>query len=540
MKTFNNKIIISTAIAAVVGFTSCSDFLKEHSQDLAKVESWRDLDEVLLGDGYMHSARIISQYGGIPSSDGASGLDILHLMTDEIEMNEGRYCHSNDFCGLQYDMFPFYTWQQDTGTDYLLKYTGGDAAYWNDMYSRINVCNMVIYMTDELADESADDTFQKERVKGEAYFLRGMYHFFLANLYAQPYDPSTASSTPGIPIKTSAIVEDIEYFRENLDVTYQQILSDFMSAADLLEDKTAKSKYHAGYEAVLLMLARTYLYMQDWDNAILYADKLLARNSSLQYISTVASSTSCVSLSSPETIFTMGHYNIAANFSDDSWGDYQQFFSVSKNMRELYADYDMRKNRYVGQTHSGYYDNAFIKYYLQYPVFGGYSDVSSYCLLRTPEAYLIKAEAQAYKQFDSDAVNTLRPYLASRMTSNPAESLQGHALIDFIRDERAREFLLEGHRWFDLRRYTVCQPYKWSKAITHAYIYYSNSYNVAIDYIDTYRLEEYDQAYTLPIPREIRQFQVSIGNNPRPARQAVREDFTQDDDDDDDYDDWDW
>lgn len=44
--------IYPLAISALfaVGTTSCSDFLKEYSQDLAKVESWTDLDEVLLGD----------------------------------------------------------------------------------------------------------------------------------------------------------------------------------------------------------------------------------------------------------------------------------------------------------------------------------------------------------------------------------------------------------------------------------------------------------------------------------------------------------
>ena len=103
------------------------------------------------------------------------------------------------------------------------------------------------------------------------------------------------------------------------------------------------------------------------------------------------------------------------------------------------------------------------------------------------------------------------------------DGMSGNALIDFIREERAREFLLEGHRWFDLRRYTVCKPYPWSKVIEHEYMYYSMDYGKDLDYIDTYRLEKNDQAYTLPIPREVREFQVSIGNNPRPARVANRE-----------------
>ena len=33
--------------------TSCSDFLEEYSQDTAYVRGYEDLDQLLLGDGYM-------------------------------------------------------------------------------------------------------------------------------------------------------------------------------------------------------------------------------------------------------------------------------------------------------------------------------------------------------------------------------------------------------------------------------------------------------------------------------------------------------
>jgi len=537
MKTINKSIIyFATAAISMVGLTSCSDFLEEYSQDLAKVESWRDLDEVLLGDGYMHSAKIAAKYSGTkPSLDGDAGLDILHFMTDEFVMSE--LDDDCDYCGYKTSMFPFYTWQQDTGTDYLFKYIGGDAQYWNDLYKRINICNMVIYMCDELMS-GGDDVVENERVQGEAHFLRGMCYFFLANLYAEPYNPATASTAPGVPIKTSETIEDVEFPRATLTDTYSQIISDFEQAANLLDGKTVKSKYHGNRTAALLMLSRVYLYMQDWDNAVDYAKQVLAINNKLQTVGTVSPGGNYVSLTSPETIFTMGHYAIASNFSDDKYGDYDLFFKLSDYIVNLYSDNDMRKGRYFGETHSGYSDNAFLKFNLQYPNFGGYSDVSSYCLLRTPEAYLTLAEASAYNGDETTARQTLDTYLRTRMYVLPnLDNMSGNALIDFIREERAREFLLEGHRWFDLRRYTVCQPYPWSKVIDHSYVYYSSTYGRNIDYIDTYRLELNDLAYTLPIPREIRQFQVSLGNNSRPARQANRVDFTDGDDDDDD---WDW
>ena len=49
---FISKTIIPSALLVIstLGLGSCSDFLEEYSQDLAKVESWTDLDELLLGD----------------------------------------------------------------------------------------------------------------------------------------------------------------------------------------------------------------------------------------------------------------------------------------------------------------------------------------------------------------------------------------------------------------------------------------------------------------------------------------------------------
>ena len=48
---YMKRILIICCIAGL--FSACSDFLKEYSQDLAKVESFSDLDEVLLGKGYL-------------------------------------------------------------------------------------------------------------------------------------------------------------------------------------------------------------------------------------------------------------------------------------------------------------------------------------------------------------------------------------------------------------------------------------------------------------------------------------------------------
>ena len=51
------KILSIFCLALLLG--ACSDFLKEYSQDLSKVESYTDLDELLLGDAYLPVGRIM-------------------------------------------------------------------------------------------------------------------------------------------------------------------------------------------------------------------------------------------------------------------------------------------------------------------------------------------------------------------------------------------------------------------------------------------------------------------------------------------------
>lgn len=72
----------------------------------------------------------------------------------------------------------------------------------------------------------------------------------------------------------------------------------------------------------------------------------------------------------------------------------------------------------------------------------------------------------------------------SRVAAMTAEELRSE-----VANERAREFLMEGHRWFDLRRTT--RP-----AITK---HYEGS---------TYTLSANDSRYTLPFP------QSAVNSNP--------------------------
>lgn len=514
MKIIKNTIKAIVAVTVATGLTGCDSFLKEYSQDLVKVESWSDLDEVLMGDVYLMSVMPTLSGSYFQMNNRDLDFDFIYTMSDELTPNY-TYNGSNDPSGMV-NAFGFRTWQRDTGTDRLGAYIGGDERYWDGCYERINVCNMVLGVIDEQPVRVPSDADEIVRVKGEASFLRALYYFTLANLYAQPYDPATAESTPGVPLKLKQFVEDIEYSRGTLKQTYDQILRDLETARECLEGKTRKNIYRADLNTANLLTARVYLYMQDWENAAKYAQTVIDAKPALTNYSTIGDPAKSVTAASPEVIFSMGDHAVGFISMDQSKPDdgYTTYFSVSDDIMSLYSDNDYRKDAFFGHTERRN-NRAILKFSCQPSTYGSYHDVGSTFLFRSTEAYLILAEADAYMGKDGDSRNVLNRYVPNRI-GNYSVTASGNALIDFIREERAREFIIEGgHRWFDLRRYTVNTVYPWSKVIEHFFTVYDDSYP---DYNDWYRLEKNDPAYTLPIPRSVREFQPSIGNNERPNR----------------------
>ena len=181
----------------------------------------------------------------------------------------------------------------------------------------------------------------------------------------------------------------------------------------------------------------------------------------------------------------------------------------------------MRKGIYINYDGNNW---TYKKIYWARDHYGTACSVSDNYFFRTSEAYLNLAEAAAMDNDETTARQALSQLQANRFSTAPTLTETGNDLIDLIREERQRELCLEGHRWYDLRRYTVCEEYPWSKSYQHTYTEFTYSSEVW-DYIPTrirtYELQENDEAYTLALPREVRDFQNTIATNNRPERQPI-------------------
>lgn len=513
----NNNIIIS--IILVFGLSSCSDFLNEYSQDTSYVRSYEDLDELLLGSGYMPTATPNSF--AYDYADYAWYYPYIHLMGDEVDEVITNTTKTSTSWDVRQKYFGYYTWQQQVGVDYSGTSIREEDTDWNMIYKHINIVNMIIADIDNQDAGDQEQQREKQRIKGESFFLRGAFYFTLVNLYGKPYESqSTASADPAVPIKLTEFIEDKIFSRNSVQEVYEQVISDLLQAEELLDGTTRKSYYRANKTSVELLLSRVYLYMQNNDKAIEYANKVIeAGDNSLQDLNVMSSGNFFLNPNLSEVIFTMGtggvRRSITNNLAD---------FGVSDYLWGLYADNDLRKTYYVKWNN--------LESYPEYVKAGGVNDLertalSANFLFRTAEAYLNLAEAAAYKGETSVAQKAINDLRKKRIDSSEYEdvNLSGNELIDLIRNERERELCLEGHRWFDLRRYTVNSAYPFTKTIQHSYTSFEYNWraggNIPVQ-TSYYELKTNDDAYTLPIPGEVIDFNVGMTNNNRPTRPVIK------------------
>lgn len=134
---------------------------------------------------------------------------------------------------------------------------------WSLSYRVINICNNIIANISKVNDDDRD------RVHGEALFLRGLMYFGLAELYAKPYSAGNLTTNLGLQLVTSPTVNGQVTSanlvpRSSVQDTYAQILADLTTAKPLLNDEIGvfASKY-----AAAAILSRVYLQMGDYAKA---------------------------------------------------------------------------------------------------------------------------------------------------------------------------------------------------------------------------------------------------------------------------------
>ncbi|HXS55666.1 MAG TPA: RagB/SusD family nutrient uptake outer membrane protein [Hanamia sp.] len=402
-------IKISLFVLLAIGFVSCKKYLDaKPDATLAIPSTLKDLQGLL--DNY---STMNSQFTG--------GGEIL---------TDNYYLKPEDWASMywQYER-DYYIWQKDDQND----------ADWSQPYSNIFTCNLILETLEKIKTFPSEQIMARN-IKGSALFFRASYFYSLVQLFAKGYNKNTAEKDPGIPLR---LVTDFDKksTRATVQQTYEQIIGDLKQAVPLLplnfSLKTRPTKA-AAYGS----LARTYLAMQDYNNANLYADSCLSLyNELIDYNSLDSNSPNPISRFNKEIIFQ------AISLSQDPIAPYTA--KIDSNFYGSYSKNDLRKVIYFSDngdgTHSfkGDYDG------------GSENWGHSYTGIVTDEQYLIKAECSARLGKTEDALKYLNDLLKKRYNAasfTPITSTDSIKLLIVILNERRKELLFRGIRLTDLKR----------------------------------------------------------------------------------------
>lgn len=471
------KLRYITIVLVALLFSSCNKFL-----DI------RPTGMIIARTGEDYRALLTDKYSLVPSDR-----SLTDLRTNDVKIDFSKSTNSSDYKKWYLDLW---TWT-DFNRDELSKYFD-----WQGYYEISYIANYIIEHKNEIEEASAAEINQ---LVGESYMLRAYMHFLLVNLYAPAYTKCTPSITKGIPLQLRADIRDVLRCSSVAQV-YNQIMQDI----DAAEGYMTKEKWEKGYTyrfskvTANALRARVALYMGNWQLAYTEAQKVIAKYPDLEDLNT--SSVKPYDYESVESILALEKEVVDFPINNEKKGfvwlsdDLLENFDIdlsSLDSRTPVVEYiDLRllsgqisraqlKGKYYG------YDTGNKLFYLD-PLG---RDLNKYrCTFRAAEFYLIASEAANELDNSSDAKQYLKDLMIKRFNSESYErkatlidAMDKDALRTEILNERRREFALQGHTWFDLRRTT--QP-KIEK------VYTENGE------VQTYTLEANDDRYTLRLPSE--------------------------------------
>lgn len=445
-------------------FISCDSFLDIQPKGIVIPKNYEDYEKLI------NYAQLLKASDSYPN-----------FMTDDVYLPDDGDINFN---GLEVPNRNLYTFQAeifgDAETDGL----------WEYSYNRIYYYNTII----EDVMNVEDATLEKKRsLRAEALLGRAFEYLTLVNAYANHYDKNTAATDPGIPLMLDKNINKSNLERATVQQVYDQILTDLDTAALYLPDKQ-KTAYRASKPVGLGMLARMYLYMGEYKEALKYAKLSLEENSSLldlKNYSVVDPEQSIGRIDVPDG--ADNPENIYIRLAPWTFG----FSGTAFGSDELVALYDHDNDMRFKLFFSNYawgvnYDN-----YLWLPYI--YANMA----MSVPEVILIAAECEARVGSKEQAMLYLDQLLDKRIVGYQAQNAAtNEEALDKVLTERRKEMCMLGcSRVIDLKR--LNREARYAKTITHV----ANG--------QTYTLEANSPKYIFPIPPKVLSFNPNMVPNGR-------------------------
>ncbi|SNS69061.1 SusD family protein [Ekhidna lutea] len=428
--------------------SSCNAFLDE------------DPDNRVTLDNLDKAAQLLTNAYSIASPN------FTDWMTDNVQFTQGtnkRLSHQQ-----------MYSWQDVTTGP-----TEQDTPnfYWFQTYSAISHANEVLAILDDLPVMEGEDQARKDAIEAEALLTRAYGHFMLVNMFGQHF----GESGDGVPyIKEPETTFLGTYERKSVRRVYDDIEDDLLDGLEKVDDSfySNSGKYHFNRNAALAFASRFYLFKRDFVRCKQYSDELLGSNPGAFVRDLTSQQFQLASSSVTEYPRQYTSPELAANLllirkisltqrPDFAYGPESNFYSALFGTSIFGGLTDERENpafvKGLNAVFPARYESLFERSSLNSSVgFPYYIHMA----FTGEEVLLNRAEANAFLGNLDESIADLQVLSEKRFSGGtPTVTLQD--LRDFYNDtddvnnvlsyiiflERRKEFIMQGLRWFDIKRY---------------------------------------------------------------------------------------
>ncbi|MFD1143740.1 RagB/SusD family nutrient uptake outer membrane protein [Larkinella insperata] len=434
------KVFLLLFLAATV--SSCKDFLAltpEHQiSDQTFYKSQNDFETALLG--------VYSTFRGLFSS--STVLYLTELSTDNAE--------------IQWSSPSANEMQMDQNA--VVSTNGFIQGVWNTCLYTISRSNAIINRIDAVDFDPAT----KDRIKGEARFLRAYSYFYLVRLFGNVPLIQQEFSSP-------AQVAAADLSLKPAEQIYEEILRDLSEAETLLPASTPTDRTRASRLMVKAVLGKVYLTRKNYDLAAAKLKEVIEAN---QY----------ALVANYRTLFTNGNNNLSESLFEVQFApgrsignNFSALFTPAitsmaifqsnlqgagrivptQDIIRAYEPGDLRKA--ASTSDSVILINgrkSYSPYGLKFVDFRAIdlSDGSvTFTEMRYADVLLMYAEVLNEQGKTTEALPFINP-IRKRAGLTDLTGLNQAALRLALEKERRVEFLHEGQRWFDLVRTGRAQP----------------------------------------------------------------------------------
>lgn len=415
------KIFIYIAIGTLAIFTACDDYVDIVPRGQAIVESLEDVNALLDNNNALSGARSQDNVG-----------ELLNDNTVLLETAQNYYA--------TFDFFNFMN--QVYNLDQVFYASHQRDVCWTEHYNSLAVSNYIC----EVASTVSGNEAEKNHYLGEAKVHRVYTYWRLVNYYGVHYGHANAGNEDsGVPLLLQFGNVEESLKRATVNEVYEFLETELLEAIELLRENRPFVD-RVNKPAAQALLARVYLHMGKYAEALKLADAALAYNSSLIDYNTLTEMVPKYDENVEHILYkevpAPAHYDAATQSSIAALG-YSESLVAAYDKPLI----DLRLSKLPTVNAD------------RIPVI---TDISNGWPVgvTVPEMMLVKAECLAQDEARiNEAMEVITALRAKRFLVSAVENGE-HELtatdkqdaLNKIFDERRREFHILGMRYFDIKR----------------------------------------------------------------------------------------